>query len=171
MNKTMIKVLLLLITFSIFKSINAQPVTLEDIKNFNQVSKSLASAGMPSTSDLTLLNENGYQHVITLLPGNYQEEASTVEALGMSFDQIEVDWGNPKLKDFQRFVELMKKYKSDKSIVHCYLNYRASAFAYLYQVTQQGVSEEKAQGTMFKVWQPEDTWLSFINDVKAHYQN
>ena len=106
----MIKVLLLLITFSIFKSINAQPVTLEDIKNFNQVSKSLASAGMPSTSDLTLLNENGYQHVITLLPGNYQEEASTVEALGMSFDQIEVDWGNPKLKDFQRFVELMKKY-------------------------------------------------------------
>jgi len=171
MNKTMIKVLLLLITFSIFKSINAQPVTLEDIKNFNQVSKSLASAGMPSTSDLTLLNENGYQHVITLLPGNYQEEASTVEALGMSFDQIEVDWGNPKLKDFQRFVELMKKYKSDKSIVHCYLNYRASAFAYLYQVTQQGVSEEKAQGTMFKVWQPEDIWLSFINDVKAHYQN
>ena len=166
----MIKTLLLLMTFSLFNSINAQPVTLEKIKNFNQVTDSLASAGMPSTSELTLLNKEGYQHLITLLPGNHQDEEAIVKALGMSFEQIEVDWGKPKLKDFERFVELMKKYKTDKSIVHCYMNYRASAFAYLYQVTQQGVSEEKAQEIMFAIWQPEDTWLNFINEVKAHYQ-
>ena len=96
--------------------------------------------------------------------------ASAIEALGMSFDQIEVDWKDPKLKDFKNFVNLMKKYKKDKSMVHCYMNYRASAFAYLYQVTQQGVADETAQETMFKVWQPEGTWLDFINEVKTHYK-
>jgi len=162
--------LLLLLTFFLCSSIRAQPVKLEGIKNFNKVSKYLASAGMPSTSDLNLLNKSGYKHVITLLPGNFEEEESAVEALGLSFDQIEVDWGNPTLKDFTHFVKLMKKYKNEKSIVHCYMNYRASAFAYLYQVTQQGVSDETAQKIMFAVWQPEDTWLDFINEVKAHYR-
>jgi len=151
--------------------VNAQATTLDKIKNFNQVSKSLASSGMLKEKDFELLNKKNYRHVITLLPGNYQKEKLEIEALGLTFDQIEVDWGKPTLNDFKKFVKLMKEYQGDKVIVHCYKNYRASAFAYLYQVTQLGIAENIAQEVMFTIWQPENTWLEFINNVKVHYQN
>jgi len=90
--------------------------------------------------------------------------------LEMSFEQIEVDWHEPKLSDFQTFVKLMNKYKQDKVLVHCRLNYRASAFAYLYQTTQLGMDEAIAKPQLLSVWQPEGVWLEYIEMIQQHYQ-
>ena len=76
-----------------------------------------------------------------------------------------------KLADFQKFVELMSKYQQDKVLVHCRLNYRASAFAYLYQTIQLGIDEAIAKRQMLSVWQPEGIWLDYINSVQQHYQS
>jgi len=143
---------------------------LSEIRNFKQLSPVFSSAGMPELKELSFLKQNGYQHIINLIPGNFDDEQERIIALNMSFEQIEVDWNEPKLADFQRFVELMKEYKQEKVLVHCRLNYRASAFAYLYQTTQLGVDEIIAKQKMHSVWQPEGIWLEFINMVQHHYQ-
>ncbi|NQZ24012.1 MAG: protein tyrosine phosphatase family protein [Colwellia sp.] len=144
--------------------------SIDNIKNFSLLSSTLASSGMPNPSEFQLVKQNGYLHVINLIPGDFSIENKEITALKMSFDQIAVDWSEPTLADFQQFVRLMKAYKQDKVLVHCRLNYRASAFAYLYQTTQLGVHEATAQSQMQAIWQPNDIWLEFINDVQAHYQ-
>jgi len=65
----------------------------------------------------------------------------------------------------------MKKYQGDKVLVHCQLNYRASAFAYLYQVTQLKIDKQEAFKMMATVWEPEGDWAEFIETVEAHYQD
>ena len=144
---------------------------LNNIKNFRQLSPSFASAGMPESAEFVLLKQNDYQHIINLIPGDFSEQQQQISALSMSFQQIPVDWHQPKLADFQQFVKLMKIYQQDKVLVHCRLNYRASAFAYLYQTTQLGQDEARAKRQLLSVWQPEGIWLDFIKSVQQHYQS
>jgi protein tyrosine phosphatase (PTP) superfamily phosphohydrolase (DUF442 family) len=143
---------------------------LSKMKNFRQLSTTFASAGMPESSELTTLKQQGYQHIINLIPGDFSDEQQQVNALDISFEQIAVDWQQPALADFERFVELMAEYQQDKVLVHCRLNYRASAFAYLYQTTQLGMDETIAKDQMHSVWQPEGVWLDYISQVQQHYR-
>ncbi|KGJ95840.1 protein tyrosine phosphatase family protein [Thalassotalea sp. ND16A] len=145
--------------------------SLNTIKNFSRISTTLASSGMPTNSELILVKESGYQHIISLIPGNFSEEQQQISALGMSFAQIAVDWHQPTLADFKQFVQLMDGYQNDKVLVHCRLNYRASAFAYLYQTTQLNVDEITAKQQMNSIWQPEGVWLDYINMIEHHYQS
>lgn len=143
---------------------------LNKIKNFRQLSPLLASAGMPKTTDLVQLKEHGYQHIINLIPGEFDAEQEQVNSLAMSFDQIPVDWHSPTLADFEKFVQLMNNHQHEKVLVHCQLNYRASAFAYLYQTTQLGISETDAKRQLHAIWQPKGTWRDFISQVHQHYK-
>jgi len=142
---------------------------LTQIKNFRLLSPIFASSGMPTSEEFSLVQQQGYQHIINLIPGDFNDEQQQIIALEMSFEQIAVDWHNPTLADFKRFVGLMKTYQQDKVLLHCRLNYRASAFAYLYQTTQRGVDESIAKQEMLSVWQPEGVWLDFIKRVQEHY--
>jgi protein tyrosine phosphatase (PTP) superfamily phosphohydrolase (DUF442 family) len=142
---------------------------LSKIKNFSLLSPSFASAGMPTPEEFQLLSQSGYQHIINLIPGNYSNEQSHVKTLDMSFEQIPVEWSQPTLENFQHFVSLMNEYKKDKVLLHCRLNYRASAFAYLYQTTQLDEDETTAKQKMLAIWEPNDTWLKFISIVQEHY--
>lgn len=126
--------LLLLITSFCANSFSGK---IEDINNFSLISNTLASAGMPSDDEFKAIKEKGYKHIITLIPGDQSDEKQLVNSLGLTFDQVSVVWRNPTLNDFQNFLSLMENYDSDKVFLHCAMNYRASAFAYLYQVIQQ----------------------------------
>jgi len=143
---------------------------LKNIKNFTMISERLGSAGMPSEDEISVIKKKGYKHIISLLPGDQSEEQGQVNALKLTFDQIPVDWRNPKLEDFEKFVSLMDEYGSDKVFVHCAMNYRASAFSYLYQVTQKIESHETAETKLHLMWEPTGEWLDFINKVKRHYK-
>jgi protein tyrosine phosphatase (PTP) superfamily phosphohydrolase (DUF442 family) len=143
--------------------------SLTQIKNFRLLSPTFASSGMPTTEEFSLVQQQGYQHIINLIPGDFSDEQQQIASLDMSFEQIAVDWHNPTLADFKRFVALMKTYQQDKVLLHCRLNYRASAFAYLYQTTQLGVDESSAKQDMLSVWQPEGVWLDYIKMIQHHY--
>lgn len=149
----------------------ADTTSLATIINFQQLSPLFASAGMPTLEELTLLKQNGYRHIINLIPGDFDNEQQHVAALKMSFQQIAVDWHQPTLENFQTFAALMKKYHNEKVLVHCRLNYRASAFAYLYQTLLLRVDESTAKQEMHEIWRPDATWLEFIAQVQQHYQD
>lgn len=180
MNKMIIKTLVVSFMLSIpvyvsadhASSVSQTPITLTDIKNFNKISPFFASSGMPTSDELVVVKNQGYQHVINLLPGDYSAEQTQVESLQMTFNQIAVDWSSPTLKNFQDFVALMKPYEkaNEKVFVHCYINYRASVFSYLYQVTQQDVDDDMAKQKMLDIFKPKEAWQQYIEMVKQHYK-
>ena len=143
--------------------------SLAEIKNFHFVSENLASSGMLDFKKYKEIEQYGFKHVINLIPGLQIKERRVVEKLGMSYEQIPVDWGQPKLEDFQRFVTLMKTYGDDEVYVHCQLNWRAASFVYLYRVTQLGVSKEIAEKDLKAIWNPHDGWDEYIKLVLDAY--
>ena len=143
---------------------------LDSIKNFRSYSTNFASAGLPSDEQIEQVKNQGYQHVVSLLPGDFEAEEFLVTSLDMSFSQIEVVWDKPTLDDFKSFAAIMAAYpKQDKVFLHCQLNWRASTFAYLYRVTQLGTDKKVAKEQMLAVWQPNDNWQQFIDTVLQHY--
>jgi len=143
----------------------------ENINNYRSVSENLASSGMLDLEDYQNIKAYGFKHVVNLIPGNQLKEQKYVESLDMTYEQIPVDWDNPKLSDFETFVDLMKSYGDDKVYVHCQLNWRASSFVYLYRITQLGVSIEEALQDLTAIWQPKDGWQEYIDATLAAYQS
>ncbi|WP_196137543.1 protein tyrosine phosphatase family protein [Aliikangiella sp. G2MR2-5] len=146
-----------------------QTEQLAQITNFHFVNDDLASAGLPKPEQLKLLKDYGFQHVINLIPGVQLKEKRKVQQLGMTFEQIKVDWHNPTLENFKQFVALMEQYKDDKVFVHCQLNWRASTFVYLYRITQLKIDKQQAVKDLVAIWQPEERWQSFIDETLKHY--
>lgn len=144
---------------------------LHKIKNFHFVSTDLASSGLLKLESYKNIQKYGFKHVINLIPGNQDEERSFVKSLGLSYEQIEVQWGEPALDDFEQFKKLIKSYKKDKIFVHCEANYRASTFVYLYRVTQLGVSPKEAQKDLLTIWKPSLVWTDFIEKVLFDSEN
>ena len=140
--------------------------SLHEITNFRFVADNLASSGMLDLEQYKHIKAYGFEHVINLIPGNQIKERKHVQSLGLSYEQIAVDWGNPTAENFERFVELMKSYGDHKVYIHCEMNMRASAFVYLYRVTQLGVDEDEAKKDMLAIWTPKGRWLEFIETIE-----
>lgn len=166
MNKPFIFVILI---SSSFACLALESSNVELIKNFRFLDQSFASSGLPKDKELVALKQAGFEHVINLIPGEFSEEKTQVKKLGMTFEQVPVVWKEPTLENFKTFVQLMNKYEGEKVLVHCQLNYRASAFAYLYQVTQKNVDKALAKKQLMSVWEPEGTWGDFITNAEAYY--
>jgi len=150
---------------------NETTKSLSEITNFHFVSKQLASSGLLEFDKYQDIKKYGFKHVINLIPGNQDEERAIVSSLGMSYQQIPVEWSEPTLEDFEIFLKLMKKYGNEKIYVHCEANYRASTFVYLYRVLELGSKDSDAEKDLLKIWTPSETWLDFIEKVKFSYQD
>ena len=159
----------LLLNSYVAQAVQKQPA-LNDIKNFRVHSTNFASSGLPSDEEIDLIAKENYRHVINLVPGDFSTNEFQATSLGMTYHQIEVDWENPKLSDFHRFAYYMTTFPDDeKAFVHCQLNYRASTFAYLYQVIVKEESQETAKARLLDVWNPSPAWLEYMNTVLEYY--
>jgi len=167
----MTRLLLLILSLIPLSSLYADDLndSLHKIRNFHFVSDSLASSGILPLDNYQYIQQYGFKHVINLIPGDQTEEREQVNARGLSYQQIEVDWSEPTLQDFEQFVALMKKYQGDKVYVHCEANFRASTFVFLYRTTQLGVAKQVAEKDLLKIWQPSETWQGFIEKVQFAY--
>lgn len=142
-----------------------------DIVNFRQYSPLLASSGQPTAEQISALPGAGFERVVYLaftdhdsaLPG----EDRLVRAAGMGFVQLPVLWDAPQPEDFARFAALMAAEPASRTLVHCQINLRASAFVFLYRVIHQGVPIADAKADMNAIWAPGGVWRAFIFDVLA----
>jgi hypothetical protein len=57
--------------------------------------------------------------------------------------------------------------RDKKVFIHCAANYRVSAFVALYGQARLGWSASQADAHIRRVWQPNDTWEKFIEEVRA----
>ena len=141
---------------------------LTDIHSYLPISAQLATAGQPTAEQFGEIAQAGFTTVINLaLPTSTNalpDERAVVEAQGMTYYPIPVDWEYPTLRDFQQFASALAAAADQKVFVHCALNMRVSAFVYVYRCLR-GVPREAAAADLAKIWQPNETWQNFINAV------
>lgn len=133
------------------------PPPLETIRNFQQVSETLASSGQIGYEQIPLLEEQGYDVVVNLAVADEERngrEGFLVAEAGLTYVHIPVDWNAPTLADLEMFFDVMEANEGRKVFVHCFANMRASAFVYLYRTLVEGVPEADARATMDEVWDP-----------------
>ena len=143
---------------------------LTDIHSYLPISARLATAGQPTAEQFGEIAQAGFTTVINLaLPTSTNalpDERAVVEAQGMTYYPIPVDWEYPTLRDFQQFASVLTQVAEQKVFVHCAMNMRVSAFVYVYR-RLRGVPRESAAADLAKIWQPNETWQNFINAVLA----
>lgn len=142
-----------------------------DAMNARAVFEDLWTSGQLSPADIDRLPELDVAAVVNLalptssnaLPG----EAESVARLGMSYFQIPVPWEAPELLHLRQFFGVMDALAGQRVWVHCAMNYRVSAFVYLYRRLRRGESDADARYPMSTIWQPDAVWQSFIERALA----
>ncbi len=144
---------------------------LAEITNFRQYSSSFASAGQPTRDQFQTIADNGFERIVYIAFTNNQNALSDadqlVKSLGMEYMHVPVAFDNPLPDDFYAFADSMQRNTDKKTLLHCQVNARATAFSFLYRVIYEGVSVEEAKADMNTVWQPNAVWRDFIFEVLA----
>ncbi len=162
----------LLLTLSPFaNAVEEVDPALAAITNFRQYSPNFASAGQPTLEQLTTIKENGFERVVYIAftnnPNALADEDQVVKGLGMEYMQIPVDFNKPLPDDFYAFADSMRRNTDKKTLLHCQVNARATAFSFLYRVIYENVPVAEAKADMNSVWQPNEVWRDFIFTVLA----
>ncbi len=144
---------------------------LQEILNFRQYSSTFASAGQPSRDQFQVLKNQGFERIVYIAFTNNRnaiaDEDLVVKGLDMEYMQIPVDFSNPLPSDFYAFADSMRRNTEKKTLLHCQVNARATAFSFLYRVIYEDVPVAQAKEDMNTVWQPNEVWRDFIFEILA----
>lgn len=168
---SVVRLCLLFITGATMMVAQADEKELDTLKNYQVNTASMVSSGLPTAKQFEVLQSLGVTRVVDLIPGDRQAEKELVGELGLDYHNIQVDWDHPTVANFEDYVAFMAASDNqDMTLTHCKLNWRGAVFTYLYRVTQGHEDEAQARDDLMAVWQPNNTWLRFIDRVKQHYQ-
>ncbi len=145
-------------------------MSVELIKNFIQVTPYIASSGQPLAHQFKDIANDDYKRVVNLAMADSDyaivNEESIVTSLGMRYVHIPVPFDAPDIRQLKSFFKLMETCRGEKVWVHCALNYRVSAFLYLYRRLIDRVSEEEARKAMLSSWTPDKVWSVFLQTTE-----
>lgn len=141
------------------------------IKNCLNVTSTISSSGQPTAEQFQLIKDLGYHVVINLaMPDSttaIADEGNIVTHVGMTYIHIPVPFDAPSQEHLKQFFDVMTAFSDRKIWVHCALNYRASAFLYLYLRVMEQQSVIDAQRALLTKWIPNDTWSAFMKNSEA----
>ncbi len=170
MKKSAVLFFALISSFQVFAAEEIDPV-LQQISNFRQYSPTFASAGQPTREQFQVIKDQGFERVVYIAFTNNRnalpDEDLVVKGLGMEYMQVPVDFSNPLPSDFYAFADSMRRNSGKKTLLHCQVNARATAFSFLYRVIYEDVPVAQAKADMNTVWQPNEVWRDFIFEVLA----
>ncbi|MCH2356597.1 MAG: protein tyrosine phosphatase family protein, partial [Pseudomonadales bacterium] len=142
---------------------------LAEISNFRQYSDTFASAGQPTREQFQLLADQGFERIVYIAFTNNNNAPADadqlVKGLGMEYMHVPVAFDNPLPDDFYAFADSMRRNTGKKTLLHCQVNARATAFSFLYRVLFDDISIAVAKADMNTVWQPNEVWRDFIFEV------
>ena len=145
--------------------------SLEGIVNFRQYSDKFASSGQPSAEQFAAIAEQGFERIVYIAFTNNQnalpDADQVVKGLGMEYMHVPVTFDNPLPDDFYAFADSMQRNTDKKTLLHCQVNARATAFSFLYRVIHENVPISEAKADMNTVWQPNEVWRAFVFEVLA----
>jgi len=136
--------------------------------NFRQATESISTSGILSEQQLELLSEEGYSAVINLLPEESEyavrREKDIIEAQGLAYHYIPVDFAAPSVSDYQAFAKALADLSGRKLLLHCAANYRVSAFYAINAYLNNEVSSAQAYEFIAAVWNLDEypVWQKFV---------
>ena len=151
-------------------------MSIEEIYNYLKVNDELVLSGQPREEQLQATAEEGFTTVINLatISPRYslKDEAGLVQALGMRYYHIPVEWEHPTPADFEAFEKIFKGLSTQKTLVHCAANFRVTAFYSLYGIKNLGWSEQQAADFRSVIWKGTDNpvWEKFIAYMKTSFR-
>jgi uncharacterized protein (TIGR01244 family) len=146
-------------------------MSVSDADNFRQVDDHLSTAGVLAEKQIRELAGEGYQAVINLLPEDspyaVTGEREMIEAQGVAYTYIPVDFAAPTASDYREFVSAMEADADSKLIVHCAANYRVSAFYAIYAANRLGWTRDRAYGFIADIWDlgEHPVWEAFVAEM------
>ncbi len=87
----------------------------------------------------------------------------------MEYIHIPVQFANPTRRDLESFFDAMNR-RRGKTFIHCAANKRVTAFLGLYRAIRLGWPPEKAFELTREVWEPDEVWSSFIDEMLSQYE-
>lgn len=151
---------------------------IEQVFNFRPVSQRISTSGQPTSGQLELIRNAGFEVVIDLAPVDldrysFAGEPERVAALGMQYFHIPVDFRNPTDIDFFLFSEAMDASLNKRVWIHCAANYRVTVFYSLW-AEQQGLWDAGRSDEFIRSvwesdpqWKMNDVWQDFIANIRA----
>lgn len=144
---------------------------IEDSYNFRALSDELTSSGVIGAERLQTMGAEGYELVIDLLPNDNQHavanERELLEAQGIEYVYIPVDFANPTVDDFDAFTAAINASGSKKTHMHCAANYRVSGFYAAYAINAGWWTWEDAAEFISDIWIPSEheNWTELLDAV------
>lgn len=133
----------------------------------------LHTSGQPAPAVLEKLGERGFDTVINLAPPTVQgavaQERALLEASGVEYVNVPVDFRNPTYEDFARFSAALDEARDGQVLVHCQVNARGSTFTFLYRVVHEGAAPAEAFELVKRAWTPNAQWADFARDVLVRH--
>lgn len=148
-----------------------------EIYHYHAIDDHLSTSGQITVEQIEALQETGFELVINLAvadPERNRDEAFRVAEAGIAYINIPVVWEAPTLADLRLFFDVMDARGDRRTLVHCFANYRASAFTYLYRTLRLGVDEARARQDLEVIWDDEARtqaawWVDFIDAARAEF--
>lgn len=139
---------------------------MKNIINHIHINNNISTSGQPTIKEFEKISLAGYEYIINLAAFNSQEKLENedfiVSSLGMKYIHMPVDFENPTLKNLEDFINILQ-FLSDKKIwVHCIMNYRVSAFMYVYHKYILKTPFNNINLRIFDEWKPSKKWQKII---------
>jgi protein tyrosine phosphatase (PTP) superfamily phosphohydrolase (DUF442 family) len=128
------------------------------------------TCGQPTEAQLAAARHAGVEVVINLAlhdDPRYSlvDEQGCLEALGMTYRHIPVQFAQPAESDLLEFFGAMDQARDRHILVHCAANHRVTAFLGLYRQLRQGWAADRAFELMRSVWTPDNVWADVIDSM------
>ena len=136
--------MLILLTLLAFQA----PVpAVPDIRSFLQVTPEFCTGGQPRMEHFATLKSNGVKAVLNLRqPSEHSadEEKQAVEAAGLKYFNIPVNYRSPSDTDVDQFLKLTDDPSNRPMFIHCTAAIRVGAFWMIRRVLRDGMSIDAA---------------------------
>lgn len=125
-----------------------------------------ATAGQPRRDQFRLVSESGFTSVINLAMPKHADsiadEGRLVTDLGMNYFHQPVPFDAPDIEHLRRFFALLEAQAGQPLFIHCIMNFRVSAFMYLYLRFRRNYPEQQARSPILEQWKIEPQWQSIM---------
>lgn len=143
-----------------------QRQTMESIINYIKVNDNIATSGQPTAKEFEQIAAEGYEIIINLAvchsEGRLDNEDKIVTDLGMNYIHIPVEFKEPTEKNLLDFIEILELLSHKKIWVHCIMNYRVTAFMYVFHKYILRTPFDEIDLSLLEEWQPEKTWQEIM---------
>lgn len=139
---------------------------MQNILNYIKINELISTSGQPNEEEFSKIAQDGFEVVINLALHNASNaivnEDKIVTDLDMSYFHIPVDFENPKVSDIKLFLNILQSLGANKVWVHCALNYRVTAFMYVYHKYVLNTPFDEIDISMFEQWSPNKNWQELM---------